>query len=90
MFSVREFVAQQLGCEPDDFRIVRRPVGSYRGDEAEYAGDGASVRILVSRPRGSLVVQGDHTGRDVHRRVTVTWPGGRAETRISVDEDIRW
>jgi hypothetical protein len=90
MFSPRSFVAAQFGCEPDDFTIVRKPVDGYRGLEADYTGDRATVRVLVSKPRGALLRGAQHTQPGLHRRVLVTWPGGQAETQIGVDEDVAW
>jgi hypothetical protein len=90
LFDAREFIAQQFGCTPDDFRIVRKPVEGYRGHEADYRGDRATVRILVSKPRGALVRGPRHADPDLHRRVVLTWPGGHVETRIPVDEDVVW
>lgn len=90
MFNTRAFIARQFGCEPADFTIVRTPMEGYRGKEADYRGDKASVRVLISKPRGSLVRGKTHTTQDLHRRVTVTWPGGQVETRIEVSEEVVW
>ena len=51
MFDTRAFIANQLGCAPEEFTIVRKPVEGYRGMEADYAGDRATVRVLISKPR---------------------------------------
>lgn len=90
MFDTRAFVAEQFGCAPEDFTIDRRPVEGYRGQEADYAGDRAMVRVLISKPRGALVRGKHHTQPGLHRRVTLTWRGGQAETQIGVDEEIVW
>jgi hypothetical protein len=90
MFSPRSFVATQFGCAAEDFTIVRKPVDGYRGQEADYTGDPATVRVLISKPRGALLRGTQHTQPGLHRRVVATWPGGHAETQIGVDEDVDW
>ena len=90
MFNAREFVAQQFGCEPHDFTIIRKPIEGYRGHEADYSGDRGTVRVLISKPRGALLRGQSHTQPGLHRRVLATWPGGEAATRIAVDEDVVW
>jgi hypothetical protein len=89
MFDARAFAARQFGCKPEDFTIVGPPVAGYRGLEAEYVGDLARVRVLISQPRGKHVLAAAHTA-DLHRRVVLTWPSGQVAVRIGVDEEVAW
>jgi hypothetical protein len=90
MFDIRSYVAKQFGCKPEDITIRRKPIEGYRGREAEYLGDGALVRVLISKPRGTVVRGQNLSHPDLHRRVVLTWPGGQFETRIEVDEEVVW
>jgi hypothetical protein len=84
-FGARAFLAAQLGCEPDELRLAKGPVQSYRGEFADYVRRGERVgSVLVGH------VAGGGTGRARKRRVTADWPSGQTSKDIAQDEPIEW
>jgi hypothetical protein len=87
MFNARAWLAQQIGCEPDDLSLADgRPRSDWRGGhDATYTRSGAFAgRVLISSPRTMVETE------PPHRIVTATWPAGDARTRITGEEPIDW
>ena len=83
-FSVRAWLADQLGCQPDQLDLLEDPQPTRRGPEARYVHDNGTVSTVL------ITWAVPDAGRRGTRMVVATLPAGGALLGIDADNEIEW
>jgi hypothetical protein len=85
VFSVRDWLAEQIGCDPAELVLVGSLAWSIDGlEQGEYRrGDSGAGRVVVT---------GVHRRFDKppYRIVMATIPSGQPTLHVAADEEVAW